>query len=117
MNSSAQPFRRRIASNLLWTPQGIVRNPVVTFRGPDDAFLVETCPFPDRLPRTEFYAGLLVGNFPPEYRETFERLRTLGGSLCDTLSRVVVPEGVWVVLSGLDYAGLRLTPQSRIMLL
>ena len=28
MNSSAQPSRR-IASNLLWTPQGLLRNPLV----------------------------------------------------------------------------------------
>ena len=113
MNSSVRPFRRRIASNLLWTPQGLVRHPVVTFYGERD-FLVESCPAPDRLPATEFHAGLLVGDFPEDYRAAFERLRSDTDDLSTALPRVVVPHGIWVVLSGLDYAALRLTPHSRI---
>lgn len=113
MNSSAGPFRRRIASNLLWTPQGLVRRPLVTFCG-DGTFLVETCAAPDRLPATEFYAGLLVADFPADYRRAFERLRAAADDLLTTLPQTVVEGGIWVVLSGLDYAALRLTPQSRI---
>lgn len=113
MNSSAGPFRRRIASNLLWTPQGLVRRPLVTFYG-DCTYLVETCAAPDRLPATEFYAGLLVADFPADYRRAFERLRAAEDDLSATLPQTVVEGGIWVVLSGLDYAALRLTPQSRI---
>lgn len=113
MNSSAMPFRRRIASNLLWTPQGVVRRPLVTFFG-DGTFLVESCPMPDRLPATEFHAGLLVADFPADYREAFEQLRKSVGDLLTTLPQTVVEGGIWVVLSGLDYAAMRLTPQSQI---
>ena len=53
MNFSAQPIRR-IASNLLWTFGGIVRNPLLTL-GPDGCVLaVESCPEPDGLDATEF---------------------------------------------------------------
>ena len=114
MNSSARPFRRRIASNLLWTPQGIVRSPVVTFYDAEDDFVVETCPCPDRLPETEFHAGLLVADFPPEFLEAFGRLRASSGDLLTELPHTVVPGGVWVVLSGRDYARMRLTAASRI---
>lgn len=114
MNSSARPFLRRIASNLLWTPQGIVRSPVVTFYDGDDAFVVETCSCPDRLPETEFHAGLLVADFPADFRGAFERLRASSGDLLADLPHTVVPGGVWVVLSGLDYARMRLTAESRI---
>lgn len=113
MNSSAGPFRRRIASNLLWTPQGLVRRPLVTFYG-DGTYLVETCAAPDRLPVTEFHAGLLVADFPADYRDAFERLRVSADDLLTTLPQTVVEGGIWVVLSGLDYAAMRLTPQSRI---
>lgn len=113
MNSSAKPFRRRIASNLLWTPQGVLRQPLVTFYA-DGSFLVEQCPMPDRLAATEFYAGLLVADFPADFRPAFERMRAEGGDLAELLPRMVVEGGVWVVISGLDYAALRLTPQSRI---
>lgn len=113
MNSSAQPSRR-IASNLLWTPQEIVRTPVVTFYDGDDAFVVETSPHPDRLPETEFYAGLLVADFPTDFRAAFERLRASSGDLLSDLPHTVVPGGIWVVLSGLDYARMRLTAESRI---
>lgn len=116
MNSSDRPFRRRIASNLLWTPQGVLRHPLVTFRA-DGGFLVEECPMPDRLAVTEFYAGLLVADFPADYRSAFERMRTEGGDLAALLPRTVTEGGVWVVISGLDYATLRLTPQSQIRLL
>lgn len=113
MNSSDRPFRRRIASNLLWTPQGVLRRPLVTFWG-DGGFLVEECPMPDRLASTEFYAGLLVADFPADYRGAFERLRAEGGDLAALLPQTVTEGGIWVVISGLDYAALRLTPQSQI---
>lgn len=69
---------------------------------------------PDRLAATEFYAGLLVADFPADFRPAFERMRAEGGDLAELLPRMVVEGGVWVVISGLDYAALRLTPQSRI---
>lgn len=59
MNSSAQPSRR-IASNLLWTPQGLLRNPLVGVAADGRILSVGTCPEPDRCPGTEFYAGVLA---------------------------------------------------------
>ncbi|WP_295937704.1 amidohydrolase family protein [uncultured Alistipes sp.] len=59
MNSSVLPSRR-IASNLLWTPQGLVRNPLVGVAADGTVLSVETCAEPDRLPGTEFYAGVLA---------------------------------------------------------
>ena len=59
MNSSAQPSRR-IASNLLWTPQGLLRNPLVGVAADGRILFVGTCPEPDRSPGTEFYAGVLA---------------------------------------------------------
>ena len=117
MNFSAQPTRR-IASNLLWTPEGIVRNPLLTL-GPDGRVLtVESCSEPDRLAATEFYSGLLVPGFPADYRAAFERLcENSATPLPELLAQVVTPVtpgGVLVVISGLDYDSLRLTPQSQI---
>ena len=59
MNSSAQPSRR-IASNLLWTPQGLVRNPLVEVAADGRVLSVRTCSAPDRMPGTEFYSGVLA---------------------------------------------------------
>lgn len=116
MNSSEQPLRR-IASNRLWTSGGIVRWPLVTLSAEGRVLRIERCPDPDRRAGTEFYAGLLVGDFPADYRRAFDALLTrLSEPLTETLPPLLRPgEGVWVVLSGLDYATLRLTPQSRIL--
>lgn len=59
MNSSAQPFRR-IASNWLWTPQGLLRNPLVEVEADGRIHSVTTCAEPDRQSFTEFYAGVLA---------------------------------------------------------
>ena len=100
MNSSAQPTRR-IASNLLWTPQGLVRNPLVTLSAEGRLLRVESCPEPDRR--------------PADYRAAFVRLREAGLPLGEALPALVRPDGVAVVLSGLDYDTLRLTPRSAIL--
>lgn len=118
MNSSAQPIRR-IASNRLWTPQGVVRWPLVTLSAEGRVLGVESCPSPDRRPATEFYAGMLVFGFPADYRAAFARLMSRASEpLSETLPALVQAEGgVGVVLSGLDYEALRLTAQSQIRLL
>ncbi len=106
---------RRIASNLLWTPQGVLRNPLAVF-GLDGRLLrIEQCAEPDRQPATEFYAGLLVLDFPTDYETVFSKLRAERASLSERLPHIVpaIP-GCPVVLSGLDYDMLRLTPHSRI---
>ena len=59
MNSSAQPSRR-IASNLLWTPQGLVRNPLVEVAADGRILSVGTCSEPDRKPGTEYYSGVMA---------------------------------------------------------
>ena len=113
MNSSAQPSRR-IASNLLWTPGGIVRNPLLTLAPDGRVVAVESCSEPDRLAATEFYAGLLVPDFPADYRAAFDGMRVAALPLSELLPRIVTPGGALVVISGLDYDSLRLTPQSQI---
>lgn len=114
MNSSAQPSRR-IASNLLWTPGGIVRRPLLTLAPDGRVTAVEHCSEPDRLAATEFYAGVLVPGFPADFRAAFERLcRDSATPLPELLARTVTPGGVLVVISGLDYESLRLTPRSQI---
>lgn len=75
MNSCAQPSRR-IASNLLWTAGRVIRNPLVEVGADGRLRLVGTCPQPDRLPFTEFYAGLLVAGFLQDYRFAFAFLKT-----------------------------------------
>lgn len=106
---------RRIASNLLWTPQGIVRNPLVTFSPEGRSLRIEQCPDPDRQPATEFRAGLLVLDFPADYATVFAAMLAERAPLSELLPCYVPAEaGIAVVLSGLDYDGLRLTPQSRI---
>lgn len=117
MNSSAQPTRR-IASNLLWTPGGIVRNPLLTLSSDGRVLTSDSCPEPDRLAATEFYSGLLVPGFPADYRTAFERLsRDSATPLPELLAQTVTPDGVLVVISGLDYESLRLTSRSQIRML
>lgn len=41
-------------------------------------------------------------------------MRTAAAPLSELLPQVVTPGGVLVVISGLDYESLRLTPQSQI---
>lgn len=129
MNSCVPPFRK-IASNGLWTPDGVMRHPLVTLSGEGCVIATTECVDPDRQPFTEFYAGLLVADFPVDYRTAFDELRAVCGtvpqtsdvagalSLDEALRHVVPAEpGCLVVLSGLEYAPLRLTPQSRIRLI
>lgn len=115
MNFSGQRIRR-IASNRLWTPQGVVSWPLVTLSADGVVMSVEECREPDRRAGTEFYAGLLVFGFPADYRRAFAELqRRSDEPLSTTLPDVVLPAGgIGVVLSGLDYATLRLTPLSQI---
>ena len=54
---------RKIASNLLWTPEGFVRHPLVTVGGDGRIERVEVCAEPDRSACTEFYAGILTPAF------------------------------------------------------
>ena len=67
--------------------------------------------------RVDFFPLLFFPDpvdFPPDFPEAFGRLRASSGDLLTELPHTVVPGGVWVVLSGLDYARMRLTAESRI---
>ena len=114
MTSSAPRPSRRIASNLLWAPQGLVRHPLLTLGADGRVLSAESCPDPDRLAATEFYAGLLVPDFPADYRAAFDGMRVAALPLSELLPRIVTPGGALVVISELDYDSLRLTPQSQI---
>ena len=114
MTSSVPQPSRRIASNLLWTPQGLVRHPLLTLGADGRVLTAGSCPDPDCLAATEFYAGLLVPDFPTDYRAAFDGMRAAALPLSALLPQAVTPGGVLVVISGLDYESLRLTPQSQI---
>lgn len=58
MNFSAPT--RRIASHRLYTEQGFVENPLIELAADGEILHVGRCDEPDRVPRTEFYPGLLV---------------------------------------------------------
>ena len=102
MTSSAPRPSRRIASNLLWTPQGLVRHPLLTLGADGRVLSAECCPDPDRLAATEFYAGLLVPDFPADYRAAFDGMRAAALPLSELLPRIVTPGGALVVISGLE---------------
>lgn len=110
------PQFRKIASNLLWTPQGWVRHPLVGLADNGSVRFVASCPEPDRLAFVEFRAGVLVPDFPADFRAVFEQFRVAPArSLGEWLPAVVTPgRGVLVLISGLDYGTLQITEHSRI---
>ena len=112
---------RRIAAHLLWRPEGLLRQPVVTLSAEGAIVRIgqaESSAERDRLAGTAFYAGLLVPDFPRDYARVFAAWMAREGgcaSLAELLPQAVpAPDGCWVVISGIDYAGLRLTPQAQI---
>ncbi|MDE5623557.1 MAG: cytosine deaminase [Alistipes sp.] len=110
------PQPRKILSNLLWTPQGWVRQPLVEVAADGSVCVAGACSEPDRVAFAEFRPGVVVLDFPVDFRAAFESFRASPGlSLGEWLPRVVVPgRGVAVLISGFDCGSLRLTPQSRI---
>ena len=102
MTSSAPRPSRRIASNLLWTPQGLVRHPLLTLGADGRVLSAECCPDPDRLAATEFYAGLLVPDFPADYRAAFDGMRVAALPLSELLPRIVTPGGALVEIMNED---------------
>lgn len=113
---SCVPPLRKIASNLLWTGHGLLRNPLLTLDAQGRVVRCETCAQPDRSPFTEFCAGVLVPRFPDDYRAVFARMAAAGAPLDEQLAAMepVCGDGVPVVISGLDYATLRPGPLARI---
>lgn len=105
---------RKIASNLLWTPQGLVRYPLVGLSADGRVLSVASCPEPDRVAFVEFRPGLLVPDFPADFRAAFAALPA-DRPLSESLPPLLAPGcGIAVVISGLDYDSLRLTPAARI---
>lgn len=111
------PCSRKIASNLLLTAAGeVVRDPLVELAADGTLSAIRRCAAADREPFTAFYAGLLVPGFPADYRAAFEALQKAAPQpLQELLPPLLDPqEGVLVLLSGLDYERLTLTPRSEI---
>lgn len=99
----------------MWRPEGLVRNPLAEVADDGRVVRVAACPDPDRQPCTEFYAGLLVADFPADWRGTFDRLLSESDTpLPEQLARLPRQRGVLVAISGLDYATMRLTSRARI---
>ena len=81
---------RRIAAHLLWTPGGIVRHPVAEVGEYGDVRWIGTSADPDREPFTAFFAGLLVPDFPRDFRAVFARMQMqLDIPLAEALAAVV----------------------------
>ncbi len=100
----------------------MVVNPLVELDAAGRIRAVTVCTEPDREPFTEFYAGVLVADFPADYRAAFRQMltarnRPLEEQLAESLPSGAATEGVLVVIAGLDYAPLRLTDASTIRLL
>ena len=114
MTSSAPRPSRRIASNLLWTPQGLVRHPLLTLGADGRVLSAECCPDPDRLAATEFYAGLLVPDFPADYRAAFDGMRVAALPLSELLPRIVTPGGALVEIMNEDGTMARLPQLTEI---
>lgn len=114
--SSSPEFNRKTASNLLWTSEGVVRNPLVEWNAAGHVVSLRTCDAPDREPFTEFLAGLLVFDFPCDIRATLDYMQCNADiPLPELLSRLCPAErGVAVVISGIDYETMCLTADTRI---
>lgn len=95
MNSCVPPSRR-IASNRLWTPRGVVCDPLVEIAPDGRVRLLGVCSRPDSLPLTEFYGGVLVPGFPAGYRDAFARLMLRRERPLEELLAELIPDGaVW----------------------
>lgn len=92
----------------------MIRHPLVEVAADGGLLSVVVCPDPDRIPFVEFHAGLLVPDFPEDFRTAFRSLPA-DRPLSESLPALLVPgHGVLVVISGLDYDSLRLTSAARI---
>lgn len=112
---------RRIASNLLWRDGGLLRNPLVTLDDAGRIVSVEVCFEPDGMAHTEFWAGVLIADFPADYAAAFTHMQSRSDDLPlpELLNILALADAhqsdkTFVVISGLDYQTLRLTPQSGI---
>ena len=110
------PCSRKIASTLLLTAAGeVVRDPLVELSAEGRITTLRRCAAADRDPFTAFYAGLLVPDFPADWQAAFEGLKGAQRPLQQLLPPLLTPgAGVLILLSGLDYERLTLTPRSRI---
>ncbi len=97
----------------------MVRNPLVGFDSSGCAVEILSCDEPDRKPFTEFYAGLMVLDFPVRWRETFSAMmQRRDKPLEELLEEIVLPTSettCTVIISGMEYSPLRLTAQSEIV--
>ncbi|MBE6182068.1 MAG: cytosine deaminase [Rikenellaceae bacterium] len=114
--SSSPEFNRKTASNLLWTPEGLVRNPLVEWDAEGHVVSLRTCDAPDREPFTEFLAGLLVLDFPCDIRATLAHMQCNADIPLPVLLSRLCPaeERIPVVISGIDYETMQLTANTRI---
>ena len=114
--SFSEVFSRKTASNLLWTPEGLVRSPLVEWDAEGHVVSLRTCDVPDREPFTEFLAGVLVFDFPCDIGATLDLMQCEANvPLPELLIRFCPAEdGVAVVISGIDYQTMRLTTDTRI---
>ncbi len=110
---------RKIACHRLWTDGEILCNPLVSI-GPDGRIVAVTrCDRPDTEPLTEFHAGVMVPDFPADFRTVFDgmlarRTKPLADLLSETVARPC-GERCTVMISGVEYEPLRLTERAQIV--
>lgn len=103
---------RKIASNLLFDGHTLHRNPLVELSDEGEVLRITTVAHPDRQPFTEFYAGMLVVGVDPAMLPQLLSDHTT--PLLDLLPPTINPaRGRLMLLTGLDYAQLRFTTESR----
>jgi len=105
---------RKIASDFLWSANGLLRHPLVEVADDGRALRISSASEPDRLAFVEFRPGLLVPDFPADFRAAFDALPP-DRPLSESLPPILAPgRGLLVVISGIDCGSLRLTPAARI---
>lgn len=117
MIPAARPLRSIAARLLLTTAGGTIEHPLVELT-PDGRLhrIVQsgvTTAAADRRPFTEYLAGLLVPDFPRDYRAAFA---AVAADRTTPLGRLLPREegGICVLLTGIDYERMVLTEQTKI---
>lgn len=108
---------RYIASNYIWSRErGFERHPVATVSDEGRIVALKLLENPDREPLTEFFSGVMVEGFAADERGAFDEMMHSSERGLDLLLRRHTSAcGGVVVLSGLDYEKMELTPQSQIL--
>lgn len=113
MSSSVHSILRIAANRLLTIDGTVIDRPLAELSPEGRIRSVVRCEEADRQPFTIFLAGLLVPDFPRDFRAAFA---AVAGDRTTPLDRLLPRErgGICVLLTGIDYRRMLLTERSRI---